>query len=125
MPRLATGNVEGKGRCVFTLDPIAKGAVIDFNQVILLDRDYVDQCGAPLSDYPLAWDDKHHALVLGSISLVNHANEPNAFIEREPTHLLLRLVALRDIEPGEEIAYDYKVPLWFEPKPCARLTLEK
>lgn len=125
MPLLLVSTIQGKGRCVFAGEKINSGNAVDTNHVLLFAREYVDHCSSPFGDYPLAWDDTHHALVLGPISLVNHSGEPNTYTEREKTHLLLRLVALRDIEAGEEITYDYKVPLWFEPEPPGRLNLKE
>ena len=125
MPALAVANLADKGRCVFATTSIAKGDQIVADSVVVVPTLHFEQIGPPLACYPLAWSKDLSAMVLGVISLVNHSDQPNCYPERDFSRLLLRLVAKRDIEPGEEIVYDYKVPLWFEPKPPSRLTMEK
>jgi hypothetical protein len=122
---LLVGQVAGKGKCVFTDAPIRDGDPVATEFVILIPKEVFDVAGPPLSDYPLGWDDTHHCIVCGLITFVNHGDEPNSRVERDTNNLVLRLVAMRDIEPGEEITYDYRVPLWFQSKPAARLMLEK
>jgi hypothetical protein len=126
MPSLLIGYVEGKGRCVYAGEKISKGQSIDTNCVVLFPSTQLEELRPPLVDYPFAWDEKYSCFALGSVALANHSRDnPNAYINRDFTKLLIRLVAKRDIEAGEEITYDYKVPLWFEPKPPARLTQER
>jgi hypothetical protein len=55
------------------------------------------------------------AIALGYTSLVNHSATPNCAFTRYFDALVLDLVALRAIEPGEEITFDYGMTLWFEP----------
>jgi hypothetical protein len=114
-------SVPGKGKSVFVLSPVADGQVLLSDHVVLLPVETVDAAGPPLSDYPLGWTQEHHALVLGPISLVNHSTSPNARVERNFEALMIRLVATRDIAAGEEITYDYGVPLWFEARPPSQL----
>ena len=45
---------------------------------------------------------------------INHSCSPNAFMKVLHDHILF--IALRDIEPGEEITIDYGCALWFEPE---------
>jgi SET domain-containing protein len=124
MPRLVVAPIKGKGRCVFAAEDIAKGGVIDTNPVLLFPHWQTVELKPPLQNYPFGWDGDFDCIPLGSVTLANHSDVPNAFTQRDFGNLLLRLVALRDIGAGEEITYDYKVPLWFEPKPPSRLNLE-
>ena len=124
MPRLYIAPIAGKGRCVFAGENIAKGGVIDTNPALLFPKSQTAELKPPLQYYPFGWDEDFSCIALGSLSLASHSEEPNAVLQREHQRLLIRLVAKRDIEPGEEITYDYKVPLWFEPKPPSRLNLE-
>ena len=125
MSRICVAPIEGKGRCVFAKRPIAKGEPIDTNYVLLFPIEQHDEMKAPLALYPLRWDKDFHCMALGAVSLANHSSDaPNASVQRCYAQLLIRLVAERDIEAGEEIVYDYKAPLWFEPKPPARLNME-
>jgi SET domain-containing protein len=117
---LIVREIDTRGRGVFTIDPIPAGKEIIRGYCTLIERKWFDE--NPIGDYPLGWDDKFHALVWSALALVNHSNSPNAKVERFVPRKLIRLVAIRDIEWGEEITYDYNVPLWFEPKPPARLT---
>lgn len=120
---LCVREIDVRGRGVFTTHNIPEGAEIIRGYVSLIPREAFDL--NPIGDFPLAWDDKFHALVWSALSLVNHSDSPNAKVERDDKHKLIRLVATRDIVAGEEIVYDYMTPLWFEPKPPARLTTEK
>ncbi|XDG08662.1 hypothetical protein ABKA04_008277 [Annulohypoxylon sp. FPYF3050] len=58
--------------------------------------------------YTLAGDS--HMALYPKVSRINHACHPNAFIRFTPSSLAVSIVALRDIEPGEEINITY-VPL--------------
>ena len=128
MPRLALAEVEGKGRCVFTTERIPKGAWVTSDPIVTLPRQHTQalvNARSPIHAYPFAWTENHDAIVLGLTSLANHSDVPNCHTARNLGKQLLGLVAKRDIEPGEEITYDYKVPLWFEPKPPATLNLKE
>jgi SET domain-containing protein len=48
---------------------------------------------------------------------INHSCEPNAFMKILYNHILF--IALRDIEPGEEITIDYESTLHSDRKRCA------
>jgi len=111
--------IDERGRGLFTLTDIPEGCEVIRGYVSLLPRECFDD--HPTGVFPLAWDETHHALVWSALSLVNHSETPNSKVEKIKEHKLIRLVAIRDIEAGEEITYDYKCPLWFEPKPPARL----
>lgn len=112
--------VKGKGRGVFALKSIKKGAVIEHVPVILV----------PFSDFEggeknpnlakvfYLWNRTHVAVTLGYGSIYNHSYKPNA--EYRHKYMSMAYVALRDIEPGEEITVNYngdpkgKAPMYFE-----------
>jgi len=56
------------------------------------------------------------ALGLGLVTLCNHASLPTAKVERNFARHTLDLIAIRPIEPGDEVTIDYGCPLWFEPR---------
>ena len=56
------------------------------------------------------------AIALGFTSLLNHAYVPNCEFIRHIDELVIDLVALRDIEAGEELTIDYQMTLWFTPE---------
>ncbi|KAI2615974.1 hypothetical protein GGR54DRAFT_610661 [Hypoxylon sp. NC1633] len=58
--------------------------------------------------YALA--DEPHMALYPDVSRVNHACRPNAFIRFTPMSLAVSIVALKDIEAGEEISITY-VPM--------------
>ncbi|KAI1138320.1 SET domain-containing protein [Hypoxylon sp. FL0543] len=51
-----------------------------------------------------------HMALYPKVARVNHACRPNAFIRFTPSSLAVSVVALKDIEPGEEISITY-VPM--------------
>lgn len=95
---------EHKGRGVFAREPIAKGRrILAFQGRVLP--------SAALTDDLLAMQIDHDLWLCSDGSLlddcVNHSCDPNAgFATGEPV-----LFALRDIEPGEEIEWDYSTSI--------------
>jgi SET domain-containing protein len=108
-------DIEGKGRGVITIEPILAGALLEISPVIPLASKDQSPRDAILYDYPFLWDDPPfiEAIALGLISMINHSDTPNAQFETDVPNKLVRLTALRDIAAGEEVTFDYGIPLWF------------
>ena len=118
----ATSSLGGRG--VFTSEAIPEGAVMEICPVIVLPREEVPVIhGTRLHDYYFSWgwNDDQCAIALGYGSLYNHAYEPNARYQVDIDDETLEIIALRDIEAGEEITVSYngdpedKTPVWFHP----------
>ena len=111
-----------RGRCVFARTAIPPGTVIEAAPVLVLpaaDCSMLD--GTIIHDYYFHWDGDPEgsgrgALGLGLVTLCNHASRPNARVERNFARHTLDLIAIRPIEPGDEVTIDYGCPLWFEPR---------
>jgi len=113
----------GKGHGVFATRFFASGTIIEECPVFVLtpeDRARIDE--TEMFNYYFAWgpDEREAAIVLGWGSLYNHSFEPNAQYVKHLDQGVLEVVALRDIEPGEEITVNYngdptcRKPVWFE-----------
>jgi len=116
------GESPGKGRGVFTRTRICSGEVIEEGPVIVVPANEVALLDKiALQDYYFDWGEKQDAaaLMLGLCSLCNHSYQPNANFNLKPENLTIEFVALRDIEPGEEITINYngdpadQKPIWF------------
>ena len=111
-----------RGRCVFARTAIPPGTVIEAAPVLVLpaaDCSMLD--GTIIHDYYFHWDGDPEgtgrgALGLGLVTLCNHASLPTAKVERNFARHTLDLIAIRPIEPGDEVTIDYGCPLWFEPR---------
>lgn len=70
--------------------------------------------------YLLYWSEEPgRELVMGGglLMFYNHSDDPNIEFETGPEPETMSVVTLRDVEAGEELTYDYGVPLWFEKLP--------
>jgi len=72
-------------------------------------------------DYYFHWDgdpdgEGRGALGLGLVTLCNHSSRPPARVDRNHVRLTLDLIAIAQIEPGEEVTIDYGCTLWFKPR---------
>lgn len=122
LPFLYLKNTEGRGRGVFTAKPIPAGSSIESCPVIVLSaHDTAIIHTTHLHDYYFLWDDDgQSAIALGYGSLYNHASQPNADYEMDIDQRTIEVFALRDIEAGEEITFNYtdggdvRTELWFE-----------
>ena len=117
-----------RGRGVVADARLAQGQLVERSPVLViphLDRAATD--GTIVFTYVFMWEHdtveedlyRHEgraAIALGFTSLLNHAYAPNCEFIRHIDELVIDLVALRDIEAGEELTIDYQMTLWFTPE---------
>ncbi len=90
------------GRGVYAIKKIRKGEVIaSFDGPIYTGRDHwtTDMYNHSIQFAPNKWRDSK-----GVARLINHSCEPNCGIKR-----LFDVVAMRTIQPGEQITWDYEM----------------
>ena len=111
--------IPGKGRGVFALKKIKKGAIVEIAPVTPMSKKNVPPSEAP-DGLVIDWDGskkgKEYAIVFGYVMLYNHSDEPNIELESDLGEMTITVTALRDIKAGEELAWDYGVDLWFRAK---------
>lgn len=111
---------EGKGRGVICTHPIAKGELVEFAPVIPMPKSDIIPDSVP-DHYVLCWNadtpEEMYCLVGGMVMMYNHsAKNANVTLDEDKPHMAVRVTALRDIEPGEEILWNYGCDLWFDVK---------
>ena len=114
----AIRQVKRKGRGLVATQEIAAGVSIVTCPVIVYDDEDAGRISKTrLGDYNFRFGARQNraCIVLGVVSLCNHAEEPNAEVVCHEAELMVTLVALRTIAVGEEICIRYRRPLWFTP----------
>jgi uncharacterized protein len=113
------------GRGVFTSKKIYKDDVIEVCPVIVMkvgDIELLDK--TTLYDYYFLWEDEENdlktcAIALGLGSMYNHTAPSNADYQMDTEHDTIDIIAVRNIEAGEEITINYhgdpndSSPTWF------------
>lgn len=116
------GVIEGRGRGMFARRKFLKGELIERAPIVAIDeKKWPNAAKTILSDYAFDWGEKdeHAAIALGYISIYNHSYSPNAQLEQMLDELMMEIVAVKDIEPGDEITINYngdpenQDKLWF------------
>ena len=111
-----TSTVEGAGRGLFTKVPIAEEDTIGYYiGKIIGEQEFYDP-ERPFSAYVL-WVCRTHIIVgegpkANYTRYINHSDSANAFLVVSSRWKTARFEALRDIEPGEEIFFDYGEDYW-------------
>lgn len=114
----AIRRIRGKGRGLVATRDVPAGAEIVTCPVIVYDWTDAGRIEKTrLGDYNFRFGDhsQRSCIVLGVISLCNHADAPNARLVCNEDEETMSLVALREIAMGEEICIRYRRPLWFTP----------
>jgi SET domain-containing protein len=117
-PLYAIRNFKLKGRgLVATQDIPARAQIVTCPVIVYDDTDAGRISKTRLGDYNFRFGVRQNraCIILGVISLCNHADEPNAEIVCDEDALMVTLVATREIGMGEEICIRYRRPLWFTP----------
>lgn len=111
------------GRGVFTSEKIAAGTLIELSPVIVMsagDRVHLDK--TPLHDYIFEWGQKldQCAMALGFVAMYNHSYKANCQYGMYYRQKAISVIAVRDIEEGEELFLNYngtwddEKNVWFE-----------
>jgi SET domain-containing protein len=122
-----TGTAKGRG--VFAARPFRAGEVVEVCPVVLFRKEY-KVLHKELKTVVFHWEVPEgeaatQALALGYGSLYNHANPSNMRYETDNKTLLMRFIAVREVEAGEELTINYNAdggePVsedewWFEEK---------
>jgi uncharacterized protein len=105
-------NIEGKGRGVVATSKIFSGEIIEVCPLLILsdiDAGHVTSESNYLKFYALELVGiNKQVLHLGYGLMYNHSLNPNSEIQYQPGDDFLVFRALVDIEPGQEITYDYQ-----------------
>lgn len=121
-PALYISDAEGRGRGVFTEDPIPAGVMVDEAPVIVMsakERKLLDQ--TRLHDYIFEWQDGC-CMALGWIAVFNHACPSNCEYVMAYESGIMQVHTVRAIRAGEELTINYNgdfdndKPVWFEVK---------
>ena len=107
-----------KGRGLVATEGIAQGtSIVTCPVVVYDDADAGRISKTRLGDYNFRFGERQNraCIILGVISICNHADEPNAEIVCDEEALTVTLVATQAIGAGEEICIRYRRPLWFTP----------
>ena len=113
------------GRGVFTSEPIAAGTLIELAPVIVMSaEDRINLDKTLLHDYIFEWGKKldQCAMALGFVSVYNHSYSANCQYGMYFKQHAINIIAVRDIEPGEELFINYngtwndEKKVWFDAK---------
>ena len=110
--------IQGKQRGLVATQAIPAGTEIVTCPVIVYDWTDAGRIEKTrLGDYNFRFGERGQraCIVLGVISLCNHAEAPNAEVVCREADEAMTLVALEPIAAGEEISIRYRRTLWFTP----------
>jgi hypothetical protein len=97
--------VPAKGRGVYTTRPFKKGERVSVWGGDILNRDQLAQCSAEHQMHAVQVEEGLYIVPHGAAEVgdfFNHSCDPNVGIQGQ-----IMLCAMRDIEPGEELCFDY------------------
>jgi uncharacterized protein len=123
LPSLTIIDTPNMGRGVFTSESIERGTIVEISPVIVMgpdDRPLLDK--TPLHDYIFEWGDDRTqcCMAMGYVPVYNHASPSNCEYEMDYDDDTITVIAVRDIEAGEELFINYNGdwddvrPVWFE-----------
>jgi SET domain-containing protein len=119
---------------VFTKDKIEKHKIVEACPVVVYPEEILEiaawntqndkhsYASLGISLYSLKWGEDHAAIPLGNGGIYNHSDSNNCMFMVNQEEGLLYIVALRDIEPGEQLLVTYG-DTWFDGKPFPKVDL--
>ncbi|NQZ14539.1 MAG: SET domain-containing protein-lysine N-methyltransferase [Alphaproteobacteria bacterium] len=112
-----TGTARGRG--VFAREFIKEGEIIECVPAIPVATSAIPEEGGAPDGYLLDWDPEEegqeHCLALGMVMLYNHSESgANIRMESDTGEMTITVFALRNIQPGEELFWDYACDIWFD-----------
>ena len=109
-----------KGYGVFATQPIYKGEIIEECHLLMVPIEISSQHPDLFLDYSFNFpandnDSEYRCLPLGFGCIYNHSDNNNAFWRNCPRgRMIFQFVALKDIQPGDEICTKYGHDIYWE-----------
>jgi uncharacterized protein len=105
-------NYPNKGRGVSARQPIQEGTVLESLPVLIIESQvYKKLRKFPFIKHTFVWDikgkEKSGAIGFGFASMCNHSENPNAAIRKDFENNAIELVAIKNIQPEEEVTFKY------------------
>jgi SET domain-containing protein len=101
---VAKSTIKGAGKGLFAKIPIAKGDKLEVLGVLVPAKSLADKCTSYADAYKFRIG-KYLLIPTGLGGIANHSNTPNA--QKITKGSKVYLIALRDINKGEEVLYIY------------------
>ena len=120
-PNVEWKRVPGKGRGVFARRFLPRGTVVEWAPISRFpasDLPQADYRECQALHHVFTWGQepgREKAYAWGLLALYNHSDTPNIEMGDGPVPESGAAVALRDIQPGEELCFDYGYT-WFKAK---------
>ena len=125
LAHLYIGTTSSMNRGVFTSENIQAGMVVEEAPVLVMtgkEREWLDK--TLLHDYTFEWGETKEqcCMALGYVPIYNHSYGSNCEYEMDYINSMIRIRAVRQIHPGEELFINYngdwndETPVWFETK---------
>ncbi|WP_437548980.1 SET domain-containing protein-lysine N-methyltransferase [Sorangium sp. So ce327] len=120
-PNVVWRRIPGKGRGVFARRFLPKGAVVEWAAVSCFpasDLKTEEHRGCQALHHVFTWGKepgREKAYAWGLLALYNHSTTPNVEMDDGPVPDSMAAIALRDIQAGEELCFDYGYT-WFDPR---------
>ena len=118
-PNVEWRRIPGKGRGVFARRALPAGTIIDWAPVSCFpegDLKTDDHHASQSLHHVFTWSrepGRERAFAWGLLALYNHSETPNIRMDDGPVPDSMAAIALRAIEPGEELCFDYGYT-WFD-----------
>lgn len=112
-----TGTARGRG--VFARQPIKNGEIIECVPAVPVASSAIPEEGGAPDGYLLDWEPDEegfeHCMPMGLVMLYNHSEGgANVRMESDTGEMTITVFAIRDIQPGEELFWDYSCDIWFD-----------
>jgi len=107
-PKIEVRSSSLQGRGVFATEKIEQGEVVAVKAGHIITADQLPEITANVGDYALQIHDRFYLSPISDEEIermtifINHSCDPNVGFDGQVTY-----VAMRDIEPGEELCHDY------------------
>ncbi len=104
--KVRSGGMEGRG--VFAAEKIEQGEVVAVKAGHIVTADQIPEITSTVGDFALQIHDRFYLSAISKEEIdrmtifINHSCDPNVGFDGQITY-----VAMRDIEPGEELCHDY------------------
>lgn len=113
---IRTSTIEGAGMGLFAKCALREEDTIGYYTGEVITEKEFHHADRPFSAYVL-WVCSNHIIIgegpkAGYTRFINHSDKPNAFLVVSSRWKSARFETLRDIEPGEEIFFNYGEDYW-------------